>query len=92
MTFFRLFPALAALLTLVLASCHRETAQPSTNAKAYPLNVCLISGEKLGNHGDPYVFTRDGQEVKLCCESCLEEFNTNAGKLLKQLADGKAAP
>lgn len=82
-------PRLSLLPVIVLAmslvGCHREVA------KAYPLDKCLISGEKLGNHGDPYVFVRDGQEVKLCCESCLEDFNANAGKFLKELAE-KAKP
>lgn len=70
---------------LLLTGCQRETGKP------YPLDICQVTGEKLGNHGDPYVFVRDGQEVKLCCESCLEEYNANADKLLKELA-AKAKP
>jgi hypothetical protein len=75
--------SLLAVTALMLSAtaCHREAA------KAYPFDVCLVSGEKLGSHGDPYVFERDGQEVKLCCESCFDEFDANADKLMKQIAD-----
>lgn len=52
---------------------------------AYPLNKCLISGETLGAHGEPFRFVRDGQEVKLCCEACLEDFNKNAAKLMPKI-------
>ncbi len=76
------FSLLAAVaLVLGASACHRASA------KAYPFDVCLVSGEKLGSHGESYVFDRDGQEVKLCCESCLDEFNENADKLMKQIAD-----
>ena len=85
MTSFRLSLAAVAVLGLALTACHREAAAAAS--RAYPLDTCIVSGEKLGNHGDPYVLVRDGQEVKLCCENCLEEFNSNADKLIKQLAE-----
>lgn len=74
-----------SFLTLLIAcafvsSCNKEPTKP------YTLDTCLISGKKLGEHGTPYVFSIDGQEIKLCCESCLEEFNSNANKLLKEIA------
>jgi hypothetical protein len=78
------FFTLSSLLWLV-AGCDSKPGKP------YPLDTCPVSGNKLGAHGDPYVFTHDGQEVKLCCEACLDEFNENAAKLMAEIAS-KAKP
>ena len=55
-------------------------------AKPYPLTKCVVSDEKLGDMGDPYVFTQDGQEVKLCCKSCLKDFKKDTAKYMKKIA------
>lgn len=54
-------------------------------AKAYPLDTCIVSDEKLGEMGEAYVFTHKGQEIKLCCKPCQKDFNKNPGKYLKKL-------
>jgi hypothetical protein len=36
--------------------------------------------------GGPYVFVKDGQQVKLCCEGCLDDFNEEPEKFLKEIA------
>lgn len=71
---------LASVLGVLATSCNKTPDKP------YLLDTCPISGKKLGDHGEPYVFSRNGQEVKLCCEACLEEFDANADKLLKEIA------
>ena len=73
---------LSVLITAVLisAGCDQKPA------KAYTADVCPVSGRKLGEHGAPYVFVRDGQEVKLCCEPCLDKFNQDPAKYLKEIA------
>ncbi len=67
-----------ALTVITLSAC-------GPKAVSYPLTTCLISGEKLGAHGEPYTFTKDGQEVKLCCKSCLEDFEKDAAKLMPKI-------
>ena len=58
--------------------------------KAYPLKTCIVSDEKLGGDmGEPYVFTHNGQEVKLCCKSCLKDFNKDTAKYLKKIEDAQ---
>ena len=60
-------------------------------AKPYPLEKCIVSDEKLGEMGKPYVFTHEGQEIKLCCKSCQKDFNKEPAKYLKKLESaGKA--
>lgn len=56
--------------------------------KAYPLSRCLVSDEKLGEKGKPYVFTHQRQEIKLCRKSCRKIFNKEPAKYLSKL-DGK---
>jgi len=59
---------------------------------AYPLTTCVVSGEKLGEMGKPYIYTHEGREVRFCCKGCLKDFKADPAKYLKKLDDaGKAA-
>ncbi len=47
------------------------------------LTTCPVSGEKLGSDmGAPFVFTYQGQEVKLCCSMCKAKFEKNPEKFI----------
>lgn len=60
--------------------------QDKTKAKPYPLKTCVVSDEKLGGDmGEPYVFTHQGREIKLCCKSCLKDFNKQPARFIKKL-------
>jgi len=61
-------------------------------AKAYPLDTCIVSGEKLGEMGKAYVFAQAGQEVKLCCKDCLKKFDADPAKYMKTIAEAKVYP
>ena len=63
-----------------LAQDKKETPKP------YPLDKCIVSDEKLGDMGKPYVFTYEGQEIKLCCKSCEKDFKKSPAKYLKKIA------
>lgn len=56
-------------------------------AGTYPLQTCVVSGEKLGEMGKPYVFTYKGTEVRLCCEHCKAKFDKDPAKYLGQIAE-----
>jgi len=59
-------------------------------AKPYPLKTCVVSGEKFGGDmGDPYVFTQDGREIKLCCKSCLKDFKKDTAKYIKKIEEAE---
>jgi hypothetical protein len=79
----------AALLALPLAGAAAD--KKGESAKPYPLDKCLVSGEKLGADPDmkPHVFTVDGQEVKLCCKSCLKDFNKDKAKYMAKIQDAQ---
>ena len=56
--------------------------------KPYKLDTCLVSGEKLGEMGEPFVFIHEGQEIKMCCKMCKPKFDKEPAKYLKKL-EGK---
>jgi hypothetical protein len=75
----------AGLIALPLTGLAADKNTDKKAAKAYPLKTCLVSDEELGSMGDPFVFTHEGQEVKLCCKSCQKDFKKNPAKFLKKL-------
>ncbi len=74
-------------LALLLATGISSIAADNKDSKdkPYPLDKCVVSDEKLGEMGKPYVFTHEGREVQLCCESCKKDFNKEPAKYLKKL-------
>jgi len=81
-----------ALMVPFLAAPLAGFAQDSTaKAKPYPLTTCVVSGEKLGDGGmTPYTFVENGQEVKLCCKSCLKKFNADKKKYMGKIKEAEA--
>jgi YHS domain-containing protein len=75
-----------------------DTNSPSnsTNAvvKPYPLDYCIVSGDKLDEHGKPIVIRYHGQEIKFCCADCVPEFKKDPATYLKKIQDAekKAKP
>jgi hypothetical protein len=65
-------------------------ADKDAKAKPYPLEKCVVSDEKLGEMGKPYIFQQDGREVQLCCKSCLKDFKKDPAKYLKKLDEAEA--
>ncbi len=82
----------AALAVMALCvGCGGDTGNgdavaAKTEAKPYTLETCIVSGEKLGSMGAPVVRVHEGQEVKFCCESCIEDFEKEPAKFLAKLA------
>ena len=58
-------------------------------AKPYALTTCVVSDEKLGEHGKPYVFTHEGQEIKMCCKDCLKDFKKEPAKYMKKIEEAQ---
>jgi YHS domain-containing protein len=63
----------------------------SDKKSEYPLTTCVVSGEKLGEMGKPYVIKYKGREVHLCCESCEKDFKKDPTKYVKKLDDAEKA-
>jgi YHS domain-containing protein len=86
--------AAALLLAFALAPLAGFSADAKADAKAkvkpYPLKTCVVSGEKLGEMGKPFVFEYEGREVKLCCKSCQKDFKKEPAKYVKKMEEAEA--
>jgi YHS domain-containing protein len=81
-------PTAILLLAIVTVSAFTALAaekKEKEKAKPYTLEKCIVSDEKLGEMGDPVVFTYKGQEMKLCCKSCRKDFDKDPAKFVTKL-------
>ncbi len=60
-------------------------AAETKDGEAYPIDVCIVSGMKLGSMGDPYVHDYEGRKVLFCCAGCIGKFEKDATEYLKKL-------
>lgn len=68
---------------------HGEQGKAPALKKEYPLDVCLVSGQKLGSMGKPAVITHEGREIRFCCPACIPKFKEDPAKYLKQLDEAE---
>ena len=73
------------------AADHDHSSQKKTDkVKPYVLKTCPVSDEKLGGDmGQPYLFTYQDREIKLCCKSCLKDFKKDPKKYLKKIEEAE---
>jgi len=83
-----LITAYVAAPFATLAADAKDEKKPE-KAKPYALKTCPVSDDKLGEMGDPYVFTYEGREIKLCCKDCKKDFDKNPKKFLKKIEDAE---
>jgi YHS domain-containing protein len=74
-----LFAALAAV------GCTKKETATTAVDDGYPLATCVVSGEKLGEMGAPYVLEHEGKTVKLCCDGCEEDFKKDPAKFISKI-------
>ena len=67
-----------------------QKAKKDADAKPFPAAKCLISGEGLDSMGKPYVMVVDGQELKFCCKSCVEDYEKDKVGFMKKVAQAEA--
>jgi hypothetical protein len=71
------------------------SATATTDPSAYPLDTCVVSGDKLGGDmGAPidYIYKEAGKPdrlVRFCCKMCIPKFKKDPAKYL-QLIDEAA--
>jgi hypothetical protein len=73
-----------------MAADQPTDAKPKPKLKPYILKTCPVSGDKLGEMGDPYVFEYQGREIKLCCKGCLKDFKKSGAKYVKKIEEAEA--
>jgi len=62
-----------------------DSKQAKEKVTPYPLEKCVVSGEKLDSMGKPFVITNGTQEVKFCCKGCLKDFNKDKATFMKKI-------
>ena len=74
-----------------------QTAWLAAAKAAYPLQTCVVSGDKLdgGDMGPPldYIYREEGKPDRLlrfCCKDCVKDFNKDPDKYLAMLDDPDA--
>jgi hypothetical protein len=78
--------AILAALLLAGSFAFADSAVP----KDYPLKKCVVSDEKLGEHGKSVKVTApDGTDVYLCCKDCLKDFKKDPAKYARMVKDAK---
>lgn len=56
----------------------------------YPLKVCVVTDEPLGDHGKIIDHVHMGRLVRFCCKACIEDFDKDPKKYMAKL-DAAAA-
>ncbi len=64
--------------------------KPEPKLKPYTLNKCIVSGDKLGEMGEAFVYKYQGREIKFCCKGCLKDFNKEPAKYIKKIEQAEA--
>lgn len=67
----------------------------AASTSAYPLDTCVVSGEKLGEMGTPidYIHKEEGKPdrlVRFCCKMCIGKFKKDPAKYLKLIDEANA--
>ncbi len=86
-------PFLVAMLFVSLCAAALTAAADDKKAeklKPYTLKTCIVSGDKLGEMGDPYVYEYKGREIKFCCKGCVKDFNKEPEKYIKKIEEAEA--
>jgi hypothetical protein len=83
---------LAGIASFTFVGCksdgHNHQHHGAGAVKSYPLSKCIVSDDAF-DHGKPVVFVYEGQEIKLCCKDCREDFDKDPAKFLSKLSGAK---
>jgi len=86
----RLLTVAMLVASFLAPLCTLAAEKKAEKPKPYPLKTCIVSGEKLGEMGEPFVYEYQGREIKFCCKSCLKDFKKDPAKYLKMIDDAAA--
>lgn len=62
-----------------------KSAKADKGLQAYPLDICIVTDNKLGSMGDPMAFSHADHEIKVCCEPCEKKFKKDPEKYLSKI-------
>ena len=62
-----------------------DAAVIEREAVSYPLDTCVVSGEKLGSMGEPINHVVANRLVRLCCKGCIKDLEKDPAKYLSKV-------
>ncbi len=68
-----------------------DAAYADRQREAYPLETCVVSGEKLGSRGELRDVIAGGTLVRLCCDKCLPKLQERPGEYLEKVRAAKTS-
>lgn len=80
--------SLAVLAGPFVALAGEQKTEPKL--KPYTLKNCIVSGNKLGEMGEPYLFKYQDREIKFCCKGCVKDFQKEPAKYIKKIQEAEA--
>lgn len=80
-----------ALVALGASSSFATDKKDEKKKDSYPLDTCVVSGEKLEGMGKSHSIKYKGQEVRFCCKPCEKDFNKEPEKYLQKIKDAQKA-
>ena len=76
----------AATPTAKPATAKKEDADVIAQQKTgYPLDTCVVLGNKLGEHGEAVDYIYKGRLVRFCCKGCIATFEKEPAKYLAKI-------
>lgn len=81
---------LAAAIPFAFAHEGHDHAEATVKSGSSPMTTCVVSGDKLGEMGDPvkYTYKQPGKPdrvIEFCCKDCIKDFEKDPAKYLAQL-------
>lgn len=80
---------LSFLLLSVVGCGSGKSNKPYVNTDGYPLDICVVTEQKLGSMGDPFVIKYQDRTVKFCCAACLKDFNKEPAKYMAMIEEAE---
>ncbi len=64
-----------------------KPAPAAVKSQPYPLDTCVVSGQKLDANGGAVTKDIDGRQIKFCCNRCAGKFDADKATYIKKLDD-----
>ncbi|MFH1312354.1 MAG: YHS domain-containing protein [Candidatus Eisenbacteria bacterium] len=80
-----IFSAIMIIGGFVLAAEPEVGSPEQAKEDTYPLETCIVSGEKLGSMGTPFIYEHEGREIRFCCKGCVGGFQKDPAGYLKKM-------
>ncbi len=65
-----------------------DEAVVARDSQDYPLETCVVSGQKLGEMGEPVNLVVANRLIRLCCQGCVGKVEANPAHYLRVLDEG----